>query len=186
MTRRKSKSVLPIGTREEAASIANDYAQLTAEIAGIEAERLRAKAEIDRDCDERLGDRNDRQAAMFERLKLWWEGGAAAAIAGKKRSTVFGGVKIGLRTPTPSLKWAKGNKGEDMIKAIRALRWLRVNDFVRTKPSLDKEAIIKAMTVGDDPAKKTLVRIGFEISQVEEFFIDVPARTDAPEGSTAI
>lgn len=174
MSRRKSKSVMPITSREEAAGIANDYAQLTAEIAAIEAERLRAKVAIDADCDQRLGDRNDRQAAMFIRLKLWWEGGAAAEIAGKKRSAIFGGIKIGLRRPTPSLKWAKGNKAEDMIKAIRALRWLRVNDFIRTKPSLDKDAIIKAMTIGDDPAKKTLVRIGFEISQVEDFFIDIP------------
>lgn len=179
MSRRKSKSVTPIASREEAAGIANDYAQLTAEIAAIEAERLRAKAEIDRDCDERLGDRNDKQAAMFERLKLWWEGGAAAEIAGKKRSALFGGIRIGLRTPTPSLKWAKGHKAEDMIKAICSLRWLRVKDFVRTKLSLDKEAIIKAMTVGDDPAKPTLARIGFEISQVDEFFIDLPAREGA-------
>lgn len=180
MTRRKSKTVTPIETREEAAGIANEYALLTADIAAIEAERLRAKAEIDRDCDERLGDRADRQAELFERLKLWWEGGAASAIAGKRRSALFGGIMIGLRKPMPSLKWAKGLKAEDLIKAIRSLRWLRTNDFLRTKQTLDKEAIIKAMTVADDPAKATLVKLGFEISQVDEFFIDIPAKEGKP------
>lgn len=185
MSRRKSKTVEPIGTREEAAALANEYARLTADIAAIYAERLKAKAAIDADCDERIGNRSDQHAALFERLKLWWLGGGADLVAGKKRSSSFGGVKIGVRTPPPSLKYAKGLKVEDMVKAIRALRWTRAKDFLTVKVSLNKDAIIKAMTDGKDKALSALVRMGFVISQDDDFFIDIPSKEVAPGTSGA-
>lgn len=179
MVRRKSKAIEPIGTREEAAALANDYAKLTADIAAIEAERLKAKAAIDADCDERIGNRADSHAALFERLKLWWLGGGADLVASKKRSANFGGVKIGLRTPMPSLKWAKGLKLDDVIASLVNAKWSRASMFLRRKVTLDKEAIIKAM-IGNDMNRHNLTLIGFEVSQTEDFFIDITSKEVAP------
>ena len=113
------------------------------------------------------------QAQRFDALKSWWEAGGKA-LAGKNRSAEIDGVKLGIRTGMPRLKLPKGLKADDIVKWLGSLRWSGKLRFLRTKTTLDKEAVIKAMRSTDDSdaAIRTFSRKGLVVEQADEFFID--------------
>lgn len=179
MTRRKAVFDEAMVTTAEAAEQANSYAILSAQIALIEAERKARKAEIDRDCDERIGPRSDQLKGMFKRLQKWWESGGSE-VAGKLRSTEFGGLLIGVRTPPPSLKLPKGQTAATIVGFLRDMGGL--TEWLRVKTELNKDVIIEQLK-GATRSGEDLSNLGFTLSQKDEFFIDVPKK--APEAFVA-
>lgn len=177
--RRKADYKETIDTIEEAAHTANQYAILTADIAAINAERLQQKAAIDKDCDERIAHRSDQQKAIFAQLKAYWESNSSVITQGKKRSALFGGIQIGVRTTPHSLKH-KGFTMAVMVELLKKARWSKAKSFVRVKFSLDKDAIIAALK-GKAAAKKHLTQMGFTLFQKDEFFIDIAEKKESEE-----
>lgn len=109
------------------------------------------------------------QAARFAQLKAWWEAGGRQA-AGKARSAELLGAKIGFRLGMPRMV-LKGLKADDLIAWLRSRRWSKAQLFLRTKTTIDKEAIIKHLRADDDVIK-VLTPLGVSVVQEDEFFID--------------
>lgn len=176
MSRRKSPAQSSFTSTEAAAAALNAFAMLSADVAAINAERAVRIAEIDKDCDERIAGRKDRIAALFAELKPWWSV-AGEALAGKRRSIELGGCEIGVRRTTPKVTF-RGT-------VAAALDLLKINAFlglVATKESLDKAAILRALTDAESPVREQLKKLGFNHSQTDEFFIQPrPTRDDGPE-----
>lgn len=179
MTRRKAPLVDAIASIEEARTVAGHYAAIDADIAAIEAERKIRLAEINADCDQRIAGRSDHLAVHFRRLKAWWEAGGSD-IAGKNKSAELGGVNIGTRTPPHSLTWAKGKKIGDLVADLKRRRWGAVKKFLRVKTELNKDALIDALKA-DEREAQVLVKMGFGLSQKDEFFIAPIATTEVEE-----
>ncbi|PZO88608.1 MAG: hypothetical protein DI623_12350 [Sphingomonas sanxanigenens] len=166
MARRTATAVDLPKSVEEAAGLLGRYAALTADIAAIDAERAIKRAEIDQDADERIARREEELKAIFARLKPWWAVAGDQVTGGKKRSAELGGCDIGIRTTPPRLVLQA--KEPEMIRRLQGLRWSRVKEFLRTKVSLDKQAIIKEIGTGKDGH---LGMLGFTTRQTDEFFI---------------
>lgn len=176
MTRRKAQLVDAILSIEEARDVAGTYAALDAKVASIEAERLVRLAAVNKDCDERIASRTDDMKRHFARLKAWWEAGGSE-VAGKKRSTEFGGVILGIRLTTPKLTLPKGTSAKQVVDEL--LNWLG-GEFVKTKHSLEKAKIIARLRSAppeDDDEVDAFEwdvladKLKLTVTQKDEFFI---------------
>lgn len=87
-------------------------------------------------------------------------------LLGKAKSTVFGGLKVGFRKATASLKI--NVEGRDW-KEVLALAKKHLPDYVVSKESLDKSNLVKAA----DGLQKEFKKLGVEVSQEEIFFVKV-------------
>lgn len=164
--RRKAIAQTAPATLEQATAMIDGYAALSADIAAIEAERAVRRAEVDKDCDERIGYRAAQMANMFAELKAWWAV-AGADVAKGKRSAEIGPVAIGIRK-TPSALKMKGSAKANIEALLRAgfARYLKV------KHSLDKEAIKRELAQQTKPLDAPrLTEMGFSINSKDEFFI---------------
>ena len=166
-------------TEVEARHLAASYASMVGEIEAIDAERKIRIAEVNRDCDARIGQRAPLLDGMFARLKGWWEA-HGERIAGKRRSAEFAGLTVGYRLTPSALKLPKGKTVQAAIDGI--LEWLG-GDFVVTKHELDRRAIVAHLQKPETELDATgqhermaLLEVGFSVGQRDEFFVDVLPR----------
>ena len=177
MTRRKAIAQTAVGSIEEAAAELNIYAMLAADIDAIEAERAVRKAEIDKDCDARIGARADQLRTIFAMLKPWWAVSGDSVTGGKRRSAELGGCLIGVRTTTPKLAVTG-----PVAEKVQQLRNEHFDTLLKAKYTLDKAAIVRVLRDPQSPDRDYLGRIGFAVRQKDEFFIDrIAPRDDAGE-----
>lgn len=141
------------------------------QIAAIEARR-----------DKLITEAAPEQTQRFGALKAWWEAGGAERMAKKKRSADLAGAKIGIRLGNKSVRLPKGTKAEAIVDWLRELRWMGASRFVRTKYSLDKDAIIAAWPKEAD-TRKTFGGKGVTVAQDDEFFIEVGPADTKPAAS---
>lgn len=169
MARRKQAALEDVPQSLGAAiSLMDDY--VVYERAALEA-RIEAEREIDaikvrRDRSIEILTQN--QADRFARLKAWWEAGGSE-IAGKKRSAELAGAAIGIRLTPQAVKFARGWNAKKALAWLQGLRWGDSQRFIRNKPELDKQAIIKAF--GEEPVAGTFAPV-LSVVQTDEFFID--------------
>ncbi len=181
--RRKAAPVDVPQTEVEARHLAASYASMVGEIEAIEAERKIRIAEVNRDCDARIGQRAPLLDGMFARLKGWWEA-HGERIAGKRRSAEFAGLTVGYRLTPSALKLPKGKTVKEVTDCI--LDWLG-GDFVVTKHELDRRAIVAHLQKPiedlddiDTHQRNALIDAGLSVGQRNEFFVDVLPKGDEP------
>lgn len=172
MSRRKLSALAVPATDEAAIALLATYTQVERELR-LSAERADQLAAVAKAVHDRLAaDVAPLQRERFAALKSWWEAGAAARMAGKKRSAEIAGAKIGTRLSNKSVRLPKGTKIDAIVEWLRSLRWMGASRFVRVKYTLDKDAIITAWPDEAD-TRKVFEDKGVTVAQDDEFFIDV-------------
>lgn len=170
MPRRKKEAVYVPANLAEATTMIEEFVALERKDA---LERLAAEAVIDKakaQRDTALAEIKAEMEPLFAGLKAWWEAGGKDEVAKGKRSAEIANAKIGVRTGMPTVKFARKVKVGDVVSWLGGLRWTRAKDFLRTKISLDKEAVIKAVRA--DPAIAKRFEEKLTVDQSDEFFID--------------
>lgn len=179
MSRRRQPALAVPTTDEGAIALLATYGEVEREIR-LSAERADAAvAAAKKVHDDFVAGVADLQKGRFAALKAWWEAGGAQRMAGKKRSAELAGAKIGIRLSPMSVRLPKGTKIETIVEWLLSLRWIGKTRFLRTKITLDKDALISAWD--DEPVvRDTFGRAGVSVGQSDEFFIDVgPAEASA-------
>ena len=110
---------------------------------------------------------------IAERLEPWWATAAAELTQGKRKSIELGGCLVGTRTARTAL--AVAGEEVDVIDLLSALRWAK--PFLRTKISLDRTAILKAI---DGPRSAVFAELGLSARAGEDVFFV----TRAEQGGT--
>jgi phage host-nuclease inhibitor protein Gam len=177
MARRKQTAAPAPATTDEAILMLGEFVDIDREIA---LERLAAAAAIDKitaQRDARLAELQAQAAPLFAGLKAWWEAGGKDELAKGKRSAELAGAKIGIRLTPPKVKLKRGVKVEDVVAWLKAFSWVWAKGFLRTKITLDKQAVIKAVQADPKIAAHLLDRLTVE--QTDEFFIDTGLDEDA-------
>ncbi|MCM3419069.1 host-nuclease inhibitor Gam family protein [Sphingopyxis alaskensis] len=179
MSRRKQPALAVPTTDEEAIALLAKYGEVERLLRadGELAETFIAKIKAERDAT--VAEHAPAQRDRFAALKAWWEAGGAQRMAGKKRSAELAGAKIGTRLGNKSVRLPKGTKIEAIVEWLRGLRWMGASRFVRTKYTLDKDAIIAAWPDEAD-TRKVFEEKGVIVDQDDEFFIDVGPAEVAP------
>lgn len=193
MSRRKKPAMAVPTSDQEAVALIGRYVG--------EERRLRAIAEfadaeiatIQRRRDNDLAAAQPVQAERFTAIKAWWEAGGKDRFAGpKKRSADIAGAKVGTRLGMPQVKLPKGIKAQDIIDWLKSgslFHQRLAKRLIRTKESLDKDAIIRAFASQDEfdvHAANQLRSKLVGVVQADEFYIDtgpaaVPAETPTSE-----
>lgn len=159
---------------EEAIELLARFAALDAEIEQVKLEADSSKALIDAHRDTCCAQPIAEQKELVARLKPFWEARRLEITGGKRKSVVLGGCEIGTRTGNPTLRYPKDSE-EDLIEDLQALgfgEWA-----LRTRPELDKLALIKALQVPADAPQidqddaAALGDLGFKVAQTETFFV---------------
>lgn len=171
MARRKQVALADVPqTTEEAIALLDAYRQT--ERANL-TDQIVADAlitETKTQLAQRIAEREPAQKARFAALKAWWEAGGKD-LAGKKRSADLAGAMIGVRLTPKAVKLARGVKTDEVIARLKAACWSKIDQVLRTKVELDKQAIIKCVT--DSQGEEDLLReAGITVVQKDEFFID--------------
>lgn len=171
MARRKSQALADVPqTTEAAIALLDEYRKVERQclVDRIVADTL--VTETKRQLAERLAEREPAQKARFAALKAWWEAGGKD-MAGKKRSAELAGAMIGVRLTPKAVKFAKGVKAEHVIARLKAACWSKIDQVLRVKTELDKQAIIKC--VAESQGEEDLLKeAGVTVVQTDEFFID--------------
>lgn len=177
MSRRKSETVPVPANRAEAELMIAEYTALERDRLLEELAAEEAIAQIRDARAERLRELDAEARPLFEGIKAWWEAGGKAEVAKGRRSTELGSAKIGVRLTPPAVKFARKVKAQDVVDWLRGLRWTGAKNFLRTKVSLDKEAVIKAVRA-DAKIAETFARF-LTVDQTDEFFIETGLEPEA-------
>jgi phage host-nuclease inhibitor protein Gam len=129
----------------------------------VVSRRDKAVLEITKPYDEDLAGLATRIAAQTESLRAWAE--ANPAEFGKRKSIEMIDGTIGFRTGTPALKLL--SRAWNWAKALAAVERTLPN-FIRSKPEIDKEAIISQR----EELKEFLPSCGLKVDQGETFFVE--------------
>lgn len=170
MARRKAAAHPVPQTLAEATELVADYVAIERRIlemqisAQIDIDRIKAERDLE------IARLKGEQEGWFPALKAWWEAGGKT-LAGRKRSADLAGVKLGIRRTPPAVRFARGVKLETVIAAIKAMRWSKESQVLRTKTELDKAAIIKCVAESQGE-EDMLAEIGITVVQIDEFFVD--------------
>jgi phage host-nuclease inhibitor protein Gam len=156
-------TAIPIVTREQAESLINDIALTVANKRRISAdldEQLLAikekyKPQLD-ECDAVI-------KANSELVQIWAD--ANPEEFAKRKSIAFPAGTVGYRTGTPALRLL--NKQWSWERVLEAVQRI-LPSFVRTKPEVDKEAILNQR----DELQEFLPMVGLKVAQAETFFIE--------------
>lgn len=150
---------------------AERYSALSAELALVEHNRSAAIAATNAVADVLAAPLIAELAQLRDQIEPWFRRNANLLTAGKRRSAELGGCMLGLRAGRTSLTIA--GDAAALAKVLQAKTWGK--DLVRTDPSIDKAAVLKAL--GGRLAAK-LKALGFSLSTpVDTFFLD---RVDQP------
>ncbi len=177
--RRKSPRQLAPQTIEEATEMLGKYMQLLGY-----AEQAKADADVSIQAvqtarDGLIAPVEQQIKEYFKQLRAWWAVAKDQMTDGKRKSVELSGCLIGERTGMPSLKLPPGMKVDEFVKAIEDA-FDQTEDLLRTKVSLDKQAIIKTMRGdADNPVNQKLRGMGASVKQSDEFFIDRAGKKDA-------
>ena len=211
MTRSRSPAQRAPQSKEAAIELLEQYAQSSASLAIINANRESALASTNAVADLLAAPLVAEMKEIVKQLKPWWASSFEELTAGKRKSIDLGGCTIGYRINPPSVGHSHGTDADAVI-VLQASAYSE--QLVRVGYSLDKPAILKlldaqaaaaaisAAAVGpgaspaavDDedtePSPKPLADLGFSIKQPEIFFIDAIApssgdpTTSLPVGQT--
>ena len=169
-------STLPIRTPRStraATELCERFAGLSGAIEAIEAARNAEIAAINARYDPALIPMVAERDLIAERLEPWWATAAAELTQGKRKSIELGGCLVGTRTARTAL--AVAGEEVDVIDLLSALRWAK--PFLRTKISLDRTAILKAI---DGPRSAVFAELGLSARAGEDVFFV----TRAEQGGT--
>jgi phage host-nuclease inhibitor protein Gam len=153
-------------TVEAATALLEQFSQLEAEIAAIEANRAACIADVNTRCDTAGNELLARREALLQALEPWWAKKAAELTQGKRKSIELGGCIIGTKAGRASL--AIDGDGDEIAQKLAKRKW--ADGLVRTKVSLDKAAILKVI---NGAYKRQLSALGLSRKEGEEtFFVE--------------
>ena len=155
-------------TQADATALLEEYADLDARVALVEADRTDNIAAANARADVAAAPMRERQAEIAAAIAGWWPK-AAATIAGGKKSVQLGGCIIGTKMSRATL--AHSFDSDD--KAVEALRGSRfAKHTTKVKYSLDRAATMKLIEVGGKTAA-AIRELGFAIkSGSDQFYIE--------------
>ena len=158
----KTKLPEPI-TREEAEAAVNEIARALNNKRKLVARMDAAKLEIDQRNAMALADCDMWVKKCTARVQAWAQVNPEAFA--KRKSVEFAAGTVGFRTGTPKLKLL--NRTWSWEKVLEAAQQYLPN-FLRSKPELDKEAIIAQR----DELEEFLPQIGVKVDQDEAFYVE--------------
>lgn len=189
-------------TTEQATALCTRYAERSAAAALVIQARDETIAAANQSADAELVPIVAELKDIEKQLKPWFAAHFDTLTGGKRKSIELGGCYLGYRLDKASVAFAHG-KDDDMTVTLRAAE---LTDYVRTKHSPDKAAIMKALegerdalaireaeapSLGDNggppieeaarQALSPLHYLGFSIKQGESFFLEPVAQDGAIE-----
>lgn len=197
MSRVRSAAQRAPQTIEAATALCTRFAERSAQAALIIQARDETIAKANQAADTELVPITAELKDIEKQLKPFFAAKFDDLTGGKRKSIELGGCYLGYRLDKASVAFAHG-KDDDMAVTLRAAE---LTDYVRTKYSPEKPAIMKALEAerdavllsemrsgaDDDPLKVTLVSLsplhdlGFSIKQGESFFLEPVAQGGAIE-----
>lgn len=187
-TRRKALRQTAPQTIEEATELLGRYAGIITEIERLRADADASIAAIQAARDGFVAPLEQAAKELFLQLRAWWGVAGEMLTEGKRKSCELAGCILGVRTTPPSLKMPAKDEEAALI-----LQNAGFADFLRVKLSVDKPAVLKVLSAGqeleslrnqaaNDAARELIDEIeariarlrelGFKPKQKEEFFID--------------
>jgi hypothetical protein len=151
-----------------ATQLLEQYADLTARLDQVEADRAERVANANAWADTAAQPMIDELASIGAALERWWLAGGKD-VAGGKKSAELGGCVIGLRTSRAKL--AHGFESDDKAtEALRGTRWAK--QTTKVKYSLDRTATLKLLQLGGK-AGQDMASLGFSIELgTDSFFVE--------------
>jgi phage host-nuclease inhibitor protein Gam len=174
-------------SRDEAAGALKRMGDLSRDLGRLEADMNDQIAALKERYEQAAGPLVAAREAELEGLRVWADAHRAALTGGDKTKTVdLGTGLIRWRTRPPSVTLQRGIKVE---QAIRRLREMGRQAFLRTKTELDREAILAAHAAPRplvDDASLALIDLthaGIKVGSAGEDFVAEPAEMELSEGA---
>ncbi|MBJ7440554.1 MAG: host-nuclease inhibitor Gam family protein [Sphingopyxis sp.] len=186
MARVRSPAQRAPQTIEQAQALCVRFVERSAQAALIIQARDETIAAANQDADTELVPITAELKDIERQLKPFFAAKFDELTGGKRKSIELGGCYLGYRLDKASVTFAHG-KDDDMAVTLRAAE---MTDYVRTKHSPDKVAIMKALEAERDafvlaPDGATvplpLHDMGFAIKQGESFFLERVGQSGAIE-----
>lgn len=182
-TRKKAPKQNAPQTIEEATAMIGEYMGLQHQITLLDEHHAADIQKIKDRRDNDIAPLDAKAKELFKQLRVWWSVEKDQMTDGKRKSIEIAGAIIGERTATPSFRLPRGIQMPEFIGSlIEALPIGVAQLFVRTKHSLDKQALIKSLRADDDNAR-FIRKVGGTIVQPDQFFID-HAGANVPDPET--
>jgi phage host-nuclease inhibitor protein Gam len=150
-------------TRTEVESLVADIAEATNEKRAITAALEAQILALRKEQEETLSALDADIKVKFAQVKAWAD--TSTEEFGKLKSIKFPFGTIGFRTGTPALSLL--SKKWSWAKVLEAVQQTLPN-FVRTKPEVDKEAILNQR----EELKEFLPQVGLKVTQSEAFYVE--------------
>lgn len=176
MKKSRIKVALPtIASREEAEAVMNELACVANNQRRITAQRDAAVLAINQRFESPLAECDQALAAKTDALRVWAETNPDQFPKGRKSIEFVSGV-LGFRTGTPKL--ALLSRAWNWEKVCEKVQHYLPN-FIRSKPEVDKEAIIAQRA----EIECVLPKCGVKVVQGESFFVE-PKLTEVESRQT--
>jgi hypothetical protein len=157
--------IQPPKTVNAATQLLERYADLTARVELVEADRAERVANANAWADTAAQPMLEDLVALGAALEAWWMKGGSD-VAGGKKSAELGGCSIGLRMARAKL--AHGFESDDKaIEALRGTRWAK--QTTKIKYSLDRPATLKLLQMGGK-AGSDVAALGFSVEPGNDSF----------------
>jgi len=176
MTKRIKLTLKPLPTRDAAEAAMTDLATFANEQRVLIARRDQHVLDVNERYATQLADLDNEITVLTQRLKDWAESNPDAFPKGRKSIDFAAGV-LGFRTGTPKLKLLSRAWTWDKVLAAALSTF---PNFIRSKPELDKEALIAQR----EELVDLLPLIGVKVDQDESFYVE-PALTNTDCKQTA-
>lgn len=144
----------PPRTVGKATELLDRFATLSGELETVEAHRNAELAKINAAADALAAPIVAELAEIQAAIEPWWKTAEAELTKGKRKSAELGGCMLGTRTSRTTL--AIAGDAAAVLARLQAARWAK--PYVRTTPSIDKTAALKAL---DGPHRAKLAELGF-------------------------
>ena len=142
------------------------YSLLAGQLATIEEDRVATLASANAVADGIAAPIVTEMRLLEEQLKPWWIRIADKVTGGKRKSAELGGCMIGTKDRAASLAIVGDETA--IVEQLKGQRWAK--DYLRTTVSIDKAAVLKAITAPNAHAQK-LTDVGFSKTSPEATFI---------------
>lgn len=148
------------------------FAELEGQLAELEEVRSAELADVHLRIDRETAPLRTARDKIASELQAWWDKRRAELLPAGRKSVVVAGVELGSRANRATLL-VQGDENA-VVEALGALRWAK--PFLRSKVSIDRTAVLKALDGTRGPA---FAELGFaKGGGDEEFFV----RRAAQEG----
>lgn len=177
MARVRSAAQRAPQTVEQATALLARFADASAQIDALEAQRAASLAQINGAADACIVPLAAELKDIAKQLKPWWAASIEELTAGRRKSIELGGCTIGYRISPPKVVHEHGKDGDAALKLLGtdyAERGVRIS-YALDKPGILKVLDEQAALEGDAVPEMSLASLGFASKQAEEFFIDVIA-----------